>query len=66
MADDLWAKPGAVERKVVSGVTWYHLSIPTSASITKLKVGAYLGYGYGFLQGGYGDPLSCDMHVTRR
>lgn len=66
MADDLWAKPGVIERKIVSGVTWHHLSIPTSATITELKVRAYLGYGYGSLQGGYGDPLSCDMHVTRR
>ena len=66
MADDLWAKPGVIERKLVSGVTWHHLSIPTSATITELKVQAYLGYGYGSLQGGYGDPLSCDMHVARR
>lgn len=64
-ADDLWVKPGASVDHTAYGVNWDHLSIPTSATITKLRVGAYLSYGYTYVNG-ENEPLSCHMHVTPR
>jgi hypothetical protein len=64
-ADDLGARPGASVAHTVYGVNWDHLRIPTWATITKLRVGAYLSYGYTYVHG-ENEPLSCRMHVTPR